>query len=66
MTAKTISRVRFNLKHGKAGMFRMLKPGEEIMASDIIVEDCCYDFPSEQNVGAKADDKDTIIRLEFT
>ncbi len=64
-TVPTISRVRFNLKKGKTGTFRMLKVGEEILASDVVITDTCYDFVSENNVGGKVEPLDTLIRLEF-
>lgn len=65
MTANTISQVRWHLKKGNTGTFRLLREGEEVLASDIVVYDCYYDFISESNVGSRSEAGETILRLEF-
>lgn len=61
-----ISHVKRMLRKNHTGTFRPLKPGEEIQAADVLVSDTYYDFPSESNIGRKCDEKDCILRLEFT
>ncbi len=61
----TISRTRLALKAGKTGTFRLLKAGEEISGSDILISDCNYDFIADSSIGEKLENRETIIRLEF-
>lgn len=61
----TISYFRRKLKSGKTGTFRMLRAGERIDESDVIVNDTTFDCVSEQNIGQLALKTDCLLRLDF-
>ncbi len=61
-----VSHLRRMLRSGKTGAFRPLKPGEEIEPSDICIYDSWVESPSETSIGQKCNEKECILRLEFT
>lgn len=60
-----IATVATKLRKGRTGRFRRVNTGEPIEEHDIIVGPVWYSEVAESHWGRHAEDKDTILRLEF-